>query len=68
MAGTEFIDNYKGDFLGHWSNMTKVRKPIVAAVNGYAVCGKCGNVGMWEWLFVFGGDDDDDDDDDDDGG
>lgn len=37
MKDTNFVDNYKGDFLGHWTEISKVRKPVIAAVNGYAV-------------------------------
>ena len=27
--------------LYHWNNITKIRKPIVGAVNGYALGGGC---------------------------
>jgi len=27
--------------LGHWDNLTKIRKPIIAAVNGFALGGGC---------------------------
>jgi enoyl-CoA hydratase/carnithine racemase len=37
MKDKEFADVYKEDFLGHWTKMTEFRKPIVAAVSGYAV-------------------------------
>lgn len=37
MATTQFATNYKTDFLGHWTKVTSIRKPIIAAVNGYAV-------------------------------
>jgi enoyl-CoA hydratase/carnithine racemase len=30
-------DVYKNNFLENWSTMTKVRKPTVAAVSGFAV-------------------------------
>jgi hypothetical protein len=30
-------DAYKNRFLEDWADMTKVRKPIIAAVSGYAV-------------------------------
>lgn len=30
-------DAYKNRFLEDWANMTKIRKPIIAAVSGYAV-------------------------------
>lgn len=28
---------YKNRFLENWSDLTKIRKPIIAAVSGYAV-------------------------------
>jgi hypothetical protein len=31
------IECYKTNFLGHWTDITKVKKPILAAVNGFAV-------------------------------
>lgn len=31
------IECYKNNFLGHWTDITKVKKPILAAVNGFAV-------------------------------
>lgn len=37
MKSNKFIDTYKNDFLGHWAKMTEIKKPIIAAVNGYAV-------------------------------
>jgi len=37
MAHTQFANNYKTDFLGHWTKISSVRKPIIAAVNGFAV-------------------------------
>jgi enoyl-CoA hydratase/carnithine racemase len=38
MKDRQFIENYVEDFLGHWTQITKIRKPIIAAVNGFAVC------------------------------
>lgn len=29
---------YKNRFLEDWAEMTRIRKPIIAAVSGYAVC------------------------------
>lgn len=37
MKDKEFAQVYKEDFLGHWTEMCSFRKPIVAAVSGYAV-------------------------------
>ncbi|KAK0526256.1 putative enoyl-CoA hydratase, mitochondrial [Tilletia horrida] len=36
-----YADVYKNNFLGHWTLLTTVRKPIVAAVSGYALGGGC---------------------------
>lgn len=38
MASNTFAGNLKGSFLQNWSDISKIRKPIIAAVNGYAVC------------------------------
>jgi len=38
MKDKEFADVYGGDFLRHWTEIVGFRKPIVAAVSGYAVC------------------------------
>jgi hypothetical protein len=37
MKDNTFVDTYKKNFLGHWAEMTEIKKPIIAAVNGYAV-------------------------------
>lgn len=39
MKDRNFIENYSEDFLGHWTQIIKIRKPIIAAVNGFAVGG-----------------------------
>lgn len=37
MKDNNFVDTYKKDMLGHWAKIADVKKPIIAAVNGYAV-------------------------------
>jgi enoyl-CoA hydratase len=37
MKDKQFAEVYKGDFLAHWTELSQFRKPIVAAVSGYAV-------------------------------
>lgn len=37
MKDKEFAQVYKEDFLSHWTRISSFRKPIVAAVSGYAV-------------------------------
>ncbi|GAA5944611.1 uncharacterized protein JCM15063_000057 [Sporobolomyces koalae] len=41
MKDKEFAEVYKSDFLAHWTQLTKFRKPIIAAVSGYALGGGC---------------------------
>ena len=39
MKDREFPDTYLTDMLTWWDNMTKIKKPIIGAVNGYALGG-----------------------------
>jgi len=41
MKDKVYADVYKNNFLGHWTLLTTVRKPIVAAVSGYVLGGGC---------------------------
>ncbi|GAA6049300.1 hypothetical protein JCM3770_005929 [Rhodotorula araucariae] len=41
MKDKEFAEVYKGDFLAHWTELSSFRKPIIAAVSGYALGGGC---------------------------
>jgi len=41
MKDKEFADVYKSRFLEDWADMTRIRKPIIAAVSGYALGGGC---------------------------
>lgn len=41
MRDMSYGQAYKTNFLGHWSKLTQVRKPIISAVNGYALGGGC---------------------------
>lgn len=36
-----FADAYMGEFIASWSDLTLVKKPIIAAVDGYAVSRRC---------------------------
>ncbi|EDL17911.1 enoyl Coenzyme A hydratase, short chain, 1, mitochondrial, isoform CRA_c [Mus musculus] len=37
MQNRTFQDCYSSKFLSHWDHITRVKKPVIAAVNGYAV-------------------------------
>jgi enoyl-CoA hydratase len=41
MQTKTYVDNYLGDFFAEWDAMLQVRKPIIAAVSGYALGGGC---------------------------
>ena len=41
MAPKTFAEAYKTNMLAHWDNLTERRKPIIAAVNGFALGGGC---------------------------
>lgn len=37
MAPKDYSECHKQNFLANWADISKIRKPIIAAVNGYAV-------------------------------
>lgn len=41
MAELDFATAFKTDFFAGWSRLTSVRKPTIAAVNGFALGGGC---------------------------
>lgn len=42
MAGWSYMDVYKADYLGgNWEGLRRIRKPVIAAVAGYALGGGC---------------------------
>nr|XP_045606309.1 enoyl-CoA hydratase, mitochondrial-like [Procambarus clarkii] len=41
MQNRRFVECYGTNFLGNWDAVSKAKKPIIAAVNGYALGGGC---------------------------
>eukprot|EP01138_Halocafeteria_seosinensis_P001617 gb/GECG01001657.1/.p1 GENE.gb/GECG01001657.1/~~gb/GECG01001657.1/.p1 ORF type:complete len:331 (+),score=42.25 gb/GECG01001657.1/:1-993(+) len=41
MKDKTYMECYKKNFLANWANLTQVQKPIIAAVNGFALGGGC---------------------------
>jgi len=41
MKDQTFITAYRSNMLAFWHDVTRIRKPIIAAVNGYALGGGC---------------------------
>jgi len=41
MASRTYMETYKGNMFAQWADLTKISKPVIAAVNGYALGGGC---------------------------
>lgn len=41
MADREFVPNYVNNMFSEWADLTKIVKPTIAAVNGFALGGGC---------------------------
>lgn len=41
MQSRDYMDVYLNDFISRWEKVAKVRKPIIAAVSGFALGGGC---------------------------
>ncbi|KAJ3412357.1 putative enoyl-CoA hydratase, mitochondrial [Chytridiales sp. JEL 0842] len=52
MSNLTFVDNYKKNFIGDWTGLTSIRKPIIAAVNGFALGGGCEVAMMCDIIYA----------------
>jgi enoyl-CoA hydratase len=53
MAGFSFMDAYKGDYITrNWEHIRSVRKPVIAAVAGFALGGGCELAMMCDFIIA----------------
>jgi enoyl-CoA hydratase len=52
MQDKTFADAYLGDFISRWESLTRLRKPIIAAVAGFALGGGCEIAMMCDFILA----------------
>ncbi len=52
MQGLDFVEAYLGDFISGWDAVSAFRKPIIAAVSGFALGGGCELAMMCDFIIA----------------
>ena len=52
MAKRSYMDVYKSDFIADWETIKRVRKPVIAAVAGFALGGGCEFAMMCDFVIA----------------
>ena len=53
MAGYDYMDVFKGEFITrNWETLRRIRKPVIAAVAGYALGGGCELAMMCDFIIA----------------